>query len=94
MNNIKLLPMALFCALFTKILICGSSWTDAGVLLILGIYSAFYEFSLQNKSTKIIHARLDEFDKHLTALYKGQEDVKTKVSAAAMAQNFRPANLR
>ena len=94
MNYVKYVPMALFTVLFGKLFVVGAAWQDAVLLLILGVYAAFYELNYQTAANKVLHARMEQVDAHLTALYKEQSELKNRISASQAAQSFRPANYK
>ena len=86
---IKFLPLTLFLIFGLKCLFFGALAADAPVLLILGLVSGFYEFQHQGRDAKTIHKRFDEVDKHLTALYKTQNEVKADMSTFKLAGQIR-----
>jgi hypothetical protein len=90
-NHIKFIPLSLFCVFALKCLVLSVGAIDAPVLLILGVISAFYEYQFQNRKTELLHKRFDEVDKHLTALYKAQQDVKSDMSTFKLAGQIRKA---
>jgi len=85
---IKYVPLILFCALAIKALIVGSVIADAPFLLILAVLSGFYEYNHQSKKLQVIHKRCDEIDKHLTALYKANQDLKTDLQTSKLSSQF------
>lgn len=94
MNYVKYLPLALFTVLFGKLLVVGPSWSEATLLLIVGAFAAFYELNYQTAANKVLHARMEQVDAHLSALYKEQSELKNRLSASNAAQSFRPANFK
>jgi hypothetical protein len=58
-------------------------------LLICGLVSVFYEFQYQSKNSKVLHKRLDEIDKHLTQLYKSDNEIKADVASAKLTTSMR-----
>lgn len=77
MNYLKYLPLALFTAAVGKGLVLGFGLVDAPILLILGSMAAFYEFKVNDVKIKVMQARCDTVDKHLTTLYKEVESLKS-----------------
>lgn len=89
MDFIKFGPLALFVAAVLKGLVLGFGWVDAPILVILGAIAAFYEFKSSEKKVKLLQARCDAVDIHLTTLYKELDVVKTHFSGLKVAAQMR-----
>lgn len=90
---IKFIPLALFCSFVIKGLMYGVSYVDTSVYLVLGAMAAFFEWKLQYKRMEVLHVRMDEIDKHLTNIYKSQEELKSHVASAKLASTYRPTSV-
>jgi hypothetical protein len=88
----KLVPLCFFCLFSMKALVLGASWTDLGFLAVLAGISAFFEYFSNSKELEIVHKRLAEVDKHLTELYKKDDEIKTYVSSAKLGASLRSGN--
>lgn len=89
MQFLKYLPLALFTIAVGKGLVLGFTWIDAPVLVILGSMAAFYEFKVNEAKIKLMQARCDAVDKHLTTLYKEQESLKSHFSGIKVGNQMR-----
>lgn len=88
-NYTKFFPLGLFLVFALKCLIFGAAITDAPVLLILGLVTAFYEYQFQGREAKLLHKRFDEIDKHLSVLYKTSQEVKADMATFKLTSQFR-----
>jgi hypothetical protein len=92
MYHVKFVPLSLFAIFALKSLILGATLVDAPLLLIIGSVAVFYEIQFQTKNAKILHKRLDEVDKHLSALYKNDNEIKADIASAKLTASMRQAN--
>lgn len=88
-KHVKFIPLSLFVVFSLKCLVLSVSAIDAPLLLILGLVSAFYEYQFQNRKNEVLHKRLDEVDKHLTSLYKQQQELKNDLATAKLGPQMR-----
>jgi hypothetical protein len=79
-DNIKYVPLSLFCLLSIKLLVVGSVLADAPILLILALLAAFYEIKSNDAKLKLMHSRCDVLDKHITDLYKVNEESRNYIA--------------
>jgi hypothetical protein len=87
----KFVPLSLFCGYAIKGLINGTTLQDAAIFLVLGALAAVFDWKIQNKRIDALHQRCNKIDEVCTALYKAQDDLKSRLSASQMAQGMRPA---
>jgi hypothetical protein len=86
----KFVPLSLFCGYAIKGLIQGTTIQDAVIFLVLGGLAAIFDWKIQNKRMEALHKRCDKIDEVCTALYKEQENLKSRLGASQMAQGMRP----
>lgn len=90
---VKYVPMGLLFSFGIKALVSHPSFVDAAILLVLGAIAGFYEWKVQNeaieqvyKEAAIVHKRMEEIDKHLSSLYKNDEEFKSYIGGVRLAQ--------
>lgn len=82
---IKFIPLVFLCALLTKLLIIGCTFTDAPIFLILASLTAFYELKLQDKPVNDLQTKMIKMEKEL-------EDLRGYVGAMKLGQSVRFTN--
>lgn len=80
MDKIKYIPLALFCLAVLKAVVIGATLSEVAFIAVLGAVAGFYEYKNSEKRLKILEARFDAVDTHLTTLYKENVELKSYVS--------------
>lgn len=85
MKYIKFLPVALFTVFSLKLMIMGGNWCDVAITAILGATSYLYQCKFLDEEYEKLKTRGDEIDKHLSVLYKKDEELQGKLSTLNLA---------
>ncbi len=92
-EKIKYIPLVMFFLSFTKAMFISPSWMEVTVMAVLGSAAAFYQFFCDEKRFKVLHARMDVADQHLTELYKVNEDLKNRIMGVTVGQGLRSTTI-
>lgn len=92
MEKLRFIPLGLFTIFFTKLLFQPVSYTDASILLILGLVSAFFEFQATDKKVKTIEAKMDQTTKDLEDRLKEIESIKGAINSLKLSGGLRSTN--
>ena len=90
---VKWIPLALFCAAVGRFMLKDGSLLDLGSLAVLGALAAFYEQRGQDQEHAKLQKRCDALDAQVTLLLKGQEDLKSSMSAVRVASQLKPQSI-
>jgi FlaA1/EpsC-like NDP-sugar epimerase len=80
-------PMVLVCALAIKMMVTGSSYSDAAALLVLGAYSFAAKYLSENK-------KITDFEKRLAVIEEDHKKIKTSVDGVKLTMGLRTGNGR
>jgi hypothetical protein len=87
MKTFKGWSFLLFVAATLKYLVLGvPDYTDIGLLTVLGSLTAYFQWKEHKDELEKLNKRCDAVDKHLTQLYKNDEDFKSKLSSLNLGQ--------
>lgn len=89
-NAKKLIPLTTFCLYFLKIIILSPNYTDAGVLLILGVLSAFFEFKSNDGKIQELENKFNKHQREIEDKNKEIESIKTYLNSIKLSQTMRP----
>lgn len=81
MNYIKHLPVVLLTIFCGKALFVGLSYENIAVIGILSAISCFFEYKSQNIEIEKINRRCEAIDKHLTDLYKANQEINSQLAS-------------
>lgn len=84
MDQIKYIPLGLFCLAVLKAIVIGGGFPDVAFIAVLGAVAGFYEYKNSEKRIKVLEARFEAVDQHLTTLYKENVELKSYVSIKKM----------
>ena len=90
MEKLRFIPLALFTVFFGKLLFQPISYTEASILLILGLVSAFFEFQATDKKIKAIEAKMLLTTKEFEEKIKEIEAIKGAVNGLKLSGGMRP----
>lgn len=93
MEKFRFIPLGLFTIFFAKLLFQSISYTDASILLILGLVSAFFEFQATDKKVKTIEAKMDQTTKDLEDRLKEIESIKGAINSLKLSGGLRATNV-
>lgn len=82
----KIWSFLLFVSATLKYLILGTSLTEILILVVLGLLTAFFQWKEHYEELDKINKRCDAIDKHLTQLYKNDEEFKSSLSTLNLGQ--------
>lgn len=89
MHSLKYVPLALFCAYFTKVIIHEPSSIEAGILGILAAFVAYMEYKNNDKKLQAIEKSLNQFKEDLDFKQKEIEGLKSTTTGLKMASGMK-----
>jgi len=89
---LKYVPMLLFCLYCGKMLKEGGSYSEAPILAILGLFSAYNLYRAENKQLKESNSNIEQLKKSIDEQNKKIEELKTHVSGLKIGTSMRGIN--
>jgi len=91
---VKLLPMALFCLYFSKVMVQSPTAIEASILGILATFVAYLEYKNNDKKLEAIEKSLIEFKADLDFKQKEIEGLKSTTTGLKMASGMKSMGSR
>lgn len=92
MEKLRFIPLALFTVFFAKLLLQPINYTDAAILLILGLVSAFFEFQATDKKIKSIEHKMNQTTRDLEDRLKEVDAIKGAINSLKLSGGLRATN--
>lgn len=89
---LKYVPMLLFCLYCGKMLKEGGSYTEAPILAILGLFSAYSLYRAENKQLQETQKTVDQLKNSIEEQNKKIEELRTHVSGLKLSTSVRGMN--